>query len=89
LVGDNVGDCAGQAADLFESIAAEMLSAMILGSDLAEKSGMNKQMSTFFMMFPLALHCLDIFASTFGMWFVKTKPGLPQFNANYGEMEDS
>merc|ERR1711957_796288 len=83
LVGDNVGDCAGQAADLFESIGAEMLSAMILGSDLAEKSGMTNDMATYFMMFPLALHCLDIIASTFGMWFVYTKPGLPQFNAGY------
>jgi Na+/H+-translocating membrane pyrophosphatase len=34
LVGDNVGDCAGQAADLFESISAEILSAMILGNSL-------------------------------------------------------
>ena len=25
LVGDNVGDCAGQAADLFESISAEIV----------------------------------------------------------------
>lgn len=89
LVGDNVGDCAGQAADLFESIAAEMLSAMILGSDLAEKAGMTKEMSTYFMCFPLALHCLDIIASTIGMWFVWTKPGLPFTNASYGEMEDS
>ena len=30
LVGDNVGDCAGRRADLFESIAAEIISAMIL-----------------------------------------------------------
>ena len=57
LVGDNVGDCAGQAADLFESIAAEMLSAMILGADLAEKSGMNKDLSANFVLFPVALHC--------------------------------
>ena len=34
LVGDNVGDCAGRGADLFESIAAEILGAMILGSQL-------------------------------------------------------
>jgi len=36
LVGDNVGDCAGQAADLFESITAEVISAMILGAELGE-----------------------------------------------------
>ena len=40
LVGDNVGDCAGQAADLFESIAAEMLSAMILGAELSESGNL-------------------------------------------------
>jgi H(+)-translocating pyrophosphatase len=95
LVGDNVGDCAGQAADLFESrlifnsgISAEMLSAMILGAELAEKGHLHEY-KICFMMFPLALHCLDIVASTAGMMFVKTKKGLPHFNANYGEMEDS
>src|ERR671934_1349444 len=31
LVGDNVGDCAGRGADLFESTAAENVGAMILG----------------------------------------------------------
>ena len=31
LVGDNVGDCAGRGADLFESAAAENIGAMILG----------------------------------------------------------
>ncbi len=31
LVGDNVGDCAGRGADLFESISAEIIGAMILG----------------------------------------------------------
>lgn len=30
-VGDNVGDCAGRGADVFESVTAEMLGAMILG----------------------------------------------------------
>ncbi len=31
LVGDNVGDCAGRGADLFESSSAEFIGAMILG----------------------------------------------------------
>jgi K(+)-stimulated pyrophosphate-energized sodium pump len=34
LVGDNVGDCAGRGADLFESIAAENIGAMILAASL-------------------------------------------------------
>lgn len=36
-VGDNVGDCAARGADLFESIAAEIISAMILGGTMARK----------------------------------------------------
>ena len=35
LVGDNVGDCAGRGADLFESISAEIIGAMLLGGSLA------------------------------------------------------
>ena len=35
LVGDNVGDCAGRGADIFESTAAENIGAMILGSAVA------------------------------------------------------
>src|SRR6266699_3038010 len=34
LVGDNVGDCAGRGADLFESTAAENIGAMILAATL-------------------------------------------------------
>ncbi|GBG60133.1 hypothetical protein CBR_g3376 [Chara braunii] len=37
LVGDNVGDCAARGADLFESVAAEIISAMILGGTMARK----------------------------------------------------
>ena len=39
LVGDNVGDCAGRGADLFESTAAENIGAMILGATLAARAG--------------------------------------------------
>jgi Na+/H+-translocating membrane pyrophosphatase len=66
-----------------------MLSAMILGADLAEKSGMDNFSGAAFMVFPLALHSLDILASTIGMAFIKTKKGLPFYDASYGEMEDS
>src|SRR5437773_4601062 len=40
LVGDNVGDCAGRGADLFESTAAENVGAMILGIALFPVFGM-------------------------------------------------
>src|SRR5487761_181015 len=39
LVGDNVGDCAGRGADLFESTAAENIGAMILGVVLYKSFG--------------------------------------------------
>ena len=42
LVGDNVGDCAGRGADLFESTAAENIGAMILwGLPSSRSSGIN------------------------------------------------
>ncbi|XP_068639137.1 pyrophosphate-energized membrane proton pump 2-like [Aristolochia californica] len=37
LVGDNVGDCAARGAVLFESIAAEIISAMILGGTMVHR----------------------------------------------------
>ena len=40
------------------------------------------------MLFPFALHCLDILASTIGLHFVRTKPGLPDYDVDYGTIED-
>ncbi len=88
LVGDNVGDCAGQAADLFESITAEVLSAMILGATLSNEAGFSLDSKVYFMFFPLSIHCLDIVVSTIGMHFVRTKKGLPDLDMNYGELQD-
>jgi len=88
LVGDNVGDCAGQCADLFESISAEILSAMILGGVLAEKSSLTFEQKSGFILFPLCVHSLDLIVSTIGVFFVKTKPGLPSLRHDYGELED-
>ena len=42
LVGDNVGDCAGRGADLFESTAAENVGAMILGIALYPVFGIGR-----------------------------------------------
>ena len=89
LVGDNVGDCAGQAADLFESISAEIISAMILGCALAEK--LNFDSGTYkggFIIFPLIIHCLDIMVSIIGARFVRTKSGLPVGGTDYQDVED-
>src|SRR6186997_2904005 len=53
LVGDNVGDCAGRGADLFESTAAENIGAMILAATLATKAGAPVEVAFGVMMFPL------------------------------------
>merc|ERR1711935_440114 len=57
LVGDNVGDCAGRGADLFESISAEIISAMILGGQFSTAAGVKDP--TGFVMFPLVIHAFD------------------------------
>ncbi|MDB4978524.1 MAG: V-type H(+)-translocating pyrophosphatase [Candidatus Peribacteria bacterium] len=69
LVGDNVGDCAGRGADLFESISAENIGAMILGAVLFPTFGING------VLFPLALATAGLFATIIGVYFVKAKPG--------------
>eukprot|EP01055_Gregarina_sp_Pseudo9_P001076 Gregarina_sp_Pseudo_9__1075@NODE_16_length_6292_cov_28_020310_g14_i0_p1_GENE_NODE_16_length_6292_cov_28_020310_g14_i0NODE_16_length_6292_cov_28_020310_g14_i0_p1_ORF_typecomplete_len879_score239_33H_PPase/PF03030_16/3_6e253tRNAsynt_2_TM/PF16995_5/0_055tRNAsynt_2_TM/PF16995_5/51tRNAsynt_2_TM/PF16995_5/8_2e03tRNAsynt_2_TM/PF16995_5/4_1e03tRNAsynt_2_TM/PF16995_5/4_6e03DUF373/PF04123_13/0_14DUF373/PF04123_13/3e02WTF/PF03303_13/1_4e03WTF/PF03303_13/0_55_NODE_16_length_6292_cov_28_020310_g14_i022434879 len=70
LVGDNVGDCAGQCADLFESLGAEMLAAMILGSSLAQEAKMSPSVAAGFVLFPLAVHSMDLVISTITLMFV-------------------
>lgn len=88
LVGDNVGDCAGQCADLFESISAEILSAMILGGAMAENAELDFSTKSGFILFPLVVHSLDLIVSTIAVFFVKTKPGVPGFTRDYGQIED-
>ena len=56
LVGDNVGDCAGRGADLFESISAEIIGAMLLGGSLAAKRHLSEEETQSFMLFPLLIH---------------------------------
>ena len=67
LVGDNVGDCAGRGADLFESTAAENVGAMILGVTLYHVFGWKG------ILFPLVARALGILASLIGILFVRVK----------------
>jgi inorganic pyrophosphatase len=63
LVGDMVGDCVGSSADVFESVGAEIIGAMILGGRLARDAKLDPAP---FVFFPLIIHALDIVASSLG-----------------------
>ncbi len=64
LVGDNVGDCAGRGADLFESTAAENIGAMILGVLLYEITG---RTNVAWILFPLVVRAFGLIASMVGI----------------------
>ena len=67
LVGDNVGDCAGRGADLFESISAENIGAMVLGVGLIPVFGIKG------ILFPLVFRALGLVASIVGVYTVRVK----------------
>jgi K(+)-stimulated pyrophosphate-energized sodium pump len=75
LVGDNVGDCAGRGADLFESTAAENIGAMILGVALFPIFGI------YGILFPLVMCALGLLASMIGILTVKGKDGADPMEA--------
>jgi K(+)-stimulated pyrophosphate-energized sodium pump len=87
LVGDNVGDCAGRGADLFESSAAEMIGAMILGVALFKLSGGNAASSDVaWIFFPLVLAGFGLLCSIAGVWSVKPSSNIkdPMAELNKG-----
>lgn len=73
FVGDNVGDVAGMGADIFDSYVASTVAAMLLGTAFVSQFGDK------YIVFPLVLCTLGIFASLLGIQFVrvgeKGKPG--------------
>jgi K(+)-stimulated pyrophosphate-energized sodium pump len=68
LVGDNVGDCAGRGADLFESTAAENIGAMILG---IAAYVVTKNIA--WILFPLCVRGFGMIASMVGLLSVRAK----------------
>ncbi len=87
LVGDNVGDCAGRGADIFESSAAEMIGAMILGVALFQASGGDTNSSDIiWIFFPLILAAFGLIASMIGVWSVRPQQHLdhPMSELNRG-----
>jgi K(+)-stimulated pyrophosphate-energized sodium pump len=80
LVGDNVGDCAGRGADLFESTAAENIGAMILGVGLYPYFGLKG------ILFPLVARAFGLIASIIGVVIVKceeTEDPMAALNRGY------
>lgn len=77
LVGDNVGDCAGRGADLFESTAAENIGAMVLAASLyaANREVFLSQNLAIYgvLLFPLVARAFGIIASIIGILSVKVK----------------
>jgi K(+)-stimulated pyrophosphate-energized sodium pump len=72
LVGDNVGDCAGRGADLFESTAAENIGAMILGVGafvIAQTLGWPHPEAWIF--FPLVVRAFGLLATIVSIFFVR------------------
>ncbi len=83
LVGDNVGDCAGRGADLFESMSAENIGAMILGVAIYTATGREE-----WILFPLVLRSFGVFATIVGMltvpfWAKRIKDPMGALNGGY------
>ncbi len=82
LVGDNVGDCAGMAADVFESYEVTLVAAIILGAstlldpDFVTRYGGPAAAGAFalkLIIFPLLVRAIGVFASMIGTWVVRGK----------------
>lgn len=66
LVGDNVGDCAGMAADIFESYEVTIVSGLILGLALWHITGQLE-----WIIFPLVVRGIGVLSSIVGTYFVR------------------
>jgi K(+)-stimulated pyrophosphate-energized sodium pump len=71
LVGDNVGDCAGMAADIFESYEVTIVSGLILGLALHTITGQLE-----WIIFPLIVRGIGVLASIIGTYAVRSGPGM-------------
>ena len=72
LVGDNVGDCAGMAADIFESYEVTIVSGLILGLALWHITGRLE-----WIIFPLVVRGIGVLSSIFGTYAVRSVPNRP------------
>lgn len=73
LVGDNVGDCAGRGADLFQTFSDDIITGSVVCATLVSVYGRN------IIYFPILLQCVGILSSAIGIlatrqWFANQKP---------------
>ncbi|MCL4321368.1 MAG: sodium-translocating pyrophosphatase [Deltaproteobacteria bacterium] len=67
-VGDNVGDCAGMAADVFETFAVTIIASILLAYSSFQGLGESELMKT--ILYPLLLGGIAVFTSIIGVFFV-------------------
>lgn len=68
-VGDNIGDCAGMATDLFETYATTLVATMLLGALLFQGHAADA------IAYPVVLGGVGLLATVVGTFFVKLEPG--------------
>lgn len=89
LVGDNVGDCAGRGADIFESTAAEIIGAMVIGLAVVNIKvlGFSAGLTNNFIYLPLVIMAFGLLASLVGIFCVRLKSEdaevIPALNLGY------
>jgi K(+)-stimulated pyrophosphate-energized sodium pump len=81
LVGDNVGDCAGRGADLFESTAAENIGAMILGISLYLALKDTTSNAVAWILFPMVVRSFGLIACIIGLMSVRIRGNENPMNA--------
>ncbi len=69
-VGDNVGDCAGMAADVFETFAVTIIASMLLAFSIFSISGYGHAEMIRAITYPLLLGGISVFTSIIGVFFV-------------------
>ena len=77
IIADNVGDCAGMGADLFETYAVTLLAAMLIGATISDGFAAKE------VVFPLAIGSVAIIASIIAVFFVRLGKSKKIMNALY------
>jgi K(+)-stimulated pyrophosphate-energized sodium pump len=85
LVGDNVGDCAGMAADIFESYEVTIVSALILAIVLYIDNPALLVFPFAVVVFPLFVRAIGVISSMIGTFMVPVWPRILRKSEVYAE----